>query len=396
VRATVPTVEVNTGIKFFDYQAVALNHGRCLPGPNQRLCLYYKTGAGKTITALALLYIWGHTEAVVITPPITYPQWERQAAIFGIKLHLMSHAKFRMPGTRLSRNVPIVADEMHLFGGHGGKGWKKLDKIGMHLQAPLIMASATPNYNDAERVYCIEHILDPIGTKGGFLAFVYQHCETEPNAFGEMPNVTGFLNYPDAAAYLADLPNVEYLPDDLVFAVQDLPIPEPVTIELDTFGYYEREHKIVASIIEEKHVRVFLTLVNDKGRVYDHVYEQVTDLIDKATTPVLIYCNHSTVAEALALTFDDHGVQHGLITGRTTPKKKAETFREFNFGRVPVLIGTASLATGSDGMDQVCDWLIILDDTEDDALRRQLIGRIMPRGENADASSKQVYRVIQQ
>jgi hypothetical protein len=396
MRATVETIEVNTGVTFFDYQAVAINHARCLPGPNQRLCLYYKTGAGKTITALALLYVWGYEEAVVITPPITFPQWERQAAIFGIKLHLLSHAKFRMPGTKLSRKVAVIADEMHLFGGHTGKGWMKLDRLAMHLQAPMILASATPNYNDAERVYCIEHILDPIGTKGGFIAFVYKNCETEANPFGEMPNVTGFLNYPDAAAYLADLPGVEYLPDDLVFTVQDLPIPEAVVPELDQYGYYEREHKIIGSIIEERHARVFLTLVNRNGEVYDHVYDKVKELIDKADTPVLIYCNHSTVADALSETLLRHGMEHGLITGRTTPKNKAEIFRRFLFGQVPVLVGTASLATGSDGMDQVCDWLIILDDTEDEALRRQLIGRIMPRGENADASKKNVYRVIWQ
>ena len=59
-----------------------------------------------------------------------------------------------------------------------------------------------------------------------------------------------------------------------------------------------------------------------------------------------------------------------------------------------VLVGTATLATGTDGMDKVCDQLIILDDTDDDALRRQLVGRIMPRGGDGDASSKSVYRFL--
>jgi hypothetical protein len=59
-----------------------------------------------------------------------------------------------------------------------------------------------------------------------------------------------------------------------------------------------------------------------------------------------------------------------------------------------VLVGTASLATGTDGLDKMCDSLIILDDTEDDSLRRQLVGRIMPRGEAADASKKQVHRLL--
>ena len=63
-------------------------------------------------------------------------------------------------------------------------------------------------------------------------------------------------------------------------------------------------------------------------------------------------------------------------------------------GVLDVLVGTASLATGTDGLDKVCNQLIILDDTDDDSLRRQLIGRIMPRGEGGDASVKQVHRLV--
>ena len=59
-----------------------------------------------------------------------------------------------------------------------------------------------------------------------------------------------------------------------------------------------------------------------------------------------------------------------------------------------MLIGTASLATGTDGLDKMCDTLIILDDTDDDSLRRQLIGRIMPRGADTDTSKKKVYRFV--
>jgi hypothetical protein len=52
------------------------------------------------------------------------------------------------------------------------------------------------------------------------------------------------------------------------------------------------------------------------------------------------------------------------------------------------------LATGTDGLDRVCDTLVILDDTDDDALRRQLIGRIMPRGDYVSIADKQVFRFV--
>ena len=89
----------------------------------------------------------------------------------------------------------MIADEFHLFGGQKGMGWKKMDSLARHLQAPLVLASATPNYNDAERCYCIQHVLDPLSCRGGYLQFIYQNCETEQNPFGMEPKVTGFLHY---------------------------------------------------------------------------------------------------------------------------------------------------------------------------------------------------------
>lgn len=81
-----------------------------------------------------------------------------------------------------------------------------------------------------------------------------------------------------------------------------------------------------------------------------------------------------------------------LVTGKTSLAEKNSAVEAFNRGDLKVLIGTSTLATGTDGMDKVCDHLIILDDTEDDAQRRQLIGRIMPRGASSDTSSKRVTR----
>jgi hypothetical protein len=298
-----------------------------------------------------------------------------------------------MKTTRLSRSKAIIADEMHMFGGHGGQGWKKLDQLARHLQAPMVLASATPNYNDADRVYCIQHILDPHGTKGGFLEFLYAHCTTEQNPFGMTPIVTGFQRYPDAAAYLADLPGVDYLPDDLVYKIEDLAIGEYVSAEFERYGYNRRSERIVASQIEERHARVNLSLIGDDGLLRPSVYQELAPII-RATVPVLVFAAHSTVADACARKLQQLGLSHALVTGATSTKQKAEILARFNRGGVDVLVGTASLATGTDGMDRVCDTLIILDDTDDDSLRRQLIGRIMPRGANADASKKQVFRLV--
>ena len=387
----------SAGVSFFDYQLEAFEKAAALPGPSQRVCLYYRTGAGKSLTSLVLVSLWGHDAALVIAPPSTHDSWIRQGQQLGVQVEAISHAKFRMKDYRLAKDRAVIADEMHLFGGHGGKGWKKLDRLAGGLQAPLVLASATPNYNDADRVYCIQHILDPRSVRGGFLEFLYAHCRTKQNPFGQTPLVDDehpFLHFKDAAEYLAALPNVYYLPDDLVYQIEDIELDATQAPAFDRFGYDARSHRVMASIIEKRHKRVLNTLVSDDRSLRDKPYDILTDLVGAATTPVLIYAMHSTVADALGLSLWRHGVKHAVVTGDTSARAKARYLDAFRAGELDVLVGTATLATGTDGLDKMCDCLIILDDTDDDAHRRQLVGRIMPRGADADATKKQVYRLV--
>jgi superfamily II DNA or RNA helicase len=120
----------------------------------------------------------------------------------------------------------------------------------------------------------------------------------------------------------------------------------------------------------------------------------MVDMVGEADTPVLIFAAHASVARALDLSLAKERLKVALVHGSTPTKKKTAYLEAFKDGVLDVLIGTASLATGPDGLDKVCDTLVILDDTDDDALRRQLIGRIMPRGEDTDATGKKVFRLL--
>lgn len=377
----------------FDHQENFLEAVPTLANP-ARACLYYKTGAGKSLTAMLGMKALGHLYVVVIAPPSTHPQWAALAKRLDMSVLCMSHAKFRMKDTLLSRKTPIIADEFHMFGGQLGQGWRKLDTLARHLQAPLFLLSATPNYNDAERVYCVQHILDPLSCRGGYLEFLYKHCETEHNPFSQTPNVIGFRNHTSAAEYLAALPHVFHLPDDLVYTITDIPYDEDISSELLDYGYNRRTDRMVASQIEMKHVIRFQGLVDEEGWLHKHVMDTIEDVL-KNNGRVLIYSDHATIAEATARAFYELGIEHAIVTGDTPKLKKATIIHEFLAGQHQVLIGTATLATGTDGMDRVCDTLLIIDDTEDDALRRQLVGRIMPRGDAdpADVARKKVIRL---
>ena len=375
----------------FDHQKNFLDDIENLASPT-RACLYFKTGAGKSLTAMLGMKAQGYTEVLVICPPATHLQWVALGWELDMKVEVMSHAKFRMKDTKLSRRTAIIADEFHLFGGQGGQGWRKLDALAKHLQAPLFLLSATPNYNDAERCYCIQHVLDPLSCRGGYLQFIYKNCETEQNPFGMEPKVTGFLKYPDAASFLADMPGVYYLADDLVVNIQDIPYKENLSDELVSYGYDSRQHKMVASIMEWRHTARWQGLVGQDGYLHPDVLTEVLRVLLHSKT-TLIYSNHATIAEVVARTLQRSHVGCQVVTGKATKSEKETALLRFGYGN-DVLIGTATLATGTDGMDRVCDTLLILDDTDDDALRRQLIGRIMPRGDFVSTATKKVFRLV--
>lgn len=383
------------GVDWFDYQLECFDYAKKMQS-KQRLCLYYRTGAGKTITSLAVMNLWGCNNLLVIAPPSTHTKWTEDAKKLGMNVDCISHAKFRQPDYKLERGQAVIADEFHLFGGHSGKGWKKFDTLARGLQGPLILMSATPNYNDADRVYCIQHVLDPHSVKGGFIEFLYKHCETEQDPFSMTPKVLGFRQFADAAEYLASLPDVLYLPDELVYTIDDFPMAEKIPPEMEVYGLDRRRGRIIASIIEAKHARIFHSLIEDDGTLHDDVFDFLVEVFAETETSVLIYCNHSTVAEAVANSVASVTESYGLITGKTHHKVKDMLLEQFRKGHLEVLIGTATLATGTDGLDQVCDELIIVDDTEDNSLRRQLIGRIMPRGTATSSSHKQVRRLVLQ
>lgn len=399
MSASMESYEFETAVPLHDFQRASVTKAESLGNTHKqpRLCLYYKTGAGKTRTSLACIKVMGYDEVLVVAPPTTHKHWEDTARDMGYtgQVQVMSHAKFRQRETKLSRTMPVIVDEFHMLGGYKAAGFKKLEKLAGGLNAPLVICSATPNYNDVERCYCIQRIIDRRATEGGYLSFIYRHCDTEVNPFGQVPRVTGFARYPDAASFLADLPNVEYIEDDLVYDIEDIPLELEVPAELITYGVDRRRQRMVASIIERKHTLIDHMLVEDNGHLVAEVYDQLADLVDQAPTPVLVFAVHTAVAHAAAKTLNNMGFKAEVVDGKMSKVAKNDTIGRFKAGATQVLIGTQTLATGTDGLDKMCDLLVILDDTEDNAMRRQLIGRIMPRGNaTAVAHTNRVVRFL--
>jgi hypothetical protein len=267
-----------------------------------RACLYFKTGSGKSLTAVLGMKALGYQRVLVIAPLSTHTAWKVLGEKEDVAIEVMSHAKFRMKGTKVEQHMPVIADEFHMFGGHKGQGWRKLDKVAKGLKAPMFLLSATPNYNDAERVYCVQHILSPHVTKGGYLQFLYRNCVTEQNPFGLEPKVLGFQDYDSAADFLSDLPRVWYLEDDLDYTIVDVVYLEDIDPALEELNYDRRKHRMMASDIEKRHTVRYQGLVDKYGLIHDRIMSSLMDKVGGSGGTVMIYCNHATVAYALGNT----------------------------------------------------------------------------------------------
>lgn len=381
------------GITWFDHQREAFVGEQHTDPVELRACLYFATGKGKTYTSIAMMVQAGINRLTVVAPPKTHAQWQYVAALAGVEIRTISHAKYRMPSTKFSRMEPFIIDEFHMLGGADGKGWKKLRTQSRHMLAPLIILSATPNYNDVERVYCVEYVLDPMG-KGDFISWLYNNCETEQNPFGIMPKVIGFRDGRPAKEHLAELPHVYYIEDPYEnFPIGDIKVDVDLPDEFVEYGMDRRRRRIIASQMEERAAARRYRYINDEGYLRDEVYAELENLVGQAQKPVLIYCARAEIARAGHLTAQASGVWSGLVVYEQNPARATETLTAFKRGKLDVLFGTATMSTGVDGLDKVCDMLILLDDTEDDSLRRQVIGRILPRGDDSDVSNKVVARI---
>lgn len=391
-----------------------------------RACLYYPTGKGKTQIMLTMMFALGYVEALVVAPPVTHNAWKLHAAALGLEVQTISHAKFRQKEYTVSRFRPIIVDEFHLLGGQTGMGWKKFDRMMGSMAAAVVIGSATPNYNDAERVYCVAHALDAVNNRGGFIGWLYSHCRTSQNPFGSTPNVEGFYNYQSAEHFLSSLPYVIYVPDEAPDILVEYPVhkvPEPY--EFEDLHINRAKARIMASIMEINLSTSLRQLVDEtKWELTEHFAEALgildgDQIFSKKVNTLIIFANRSTVAKAilarykegLELTREDNAARakmgfavnpddewywsHGYVDGNMTTDRKLEITEAFVRGEFRVLIGTASIATGADGMDKMCDSIIIADDTPDNSLRRQLVGRILPRGvvDPEDYKKKTAYRI---
>jgi hypothetical protein len=359
----------------------------------KRQMLFFPTGHGKTKTTLGILAAKDIKKVFVIAPNATHADWRRDAHALGMEVLIMTVQKFRQADTKIPREYEAWAvDEFHQLGGHDATGFGKFKRMMRTYTGEVIMSSATPNYNDPERVFCVLLIGDE-HPETNYLDWLWEYCICKTSPFKIMPDTFGYKDYESNIEFLLTRDWVSYIEDKAEWDERWVTLPETYDDLFERFNADTREEKIINSEMEKRHKRVRNLHTTEDGTIRLEILQIMLTEMNKFPRyqKWMIYCMHSSVSKALYRSLSNADNVF-YVDGDTTKKRLEEQKHGFINAERGFLIGTSSIATGMDGVDKTCHAMFILDDiVGDDALRRQLIGRILPRGAQ-DTSPRLVIR----
>ena len=123
---------------------------------------------------------------------------------------------------------------------------------------------------------------------------------------------------------------------------------------------------------------------------YLEVEQLLTEDKLKVITPylrkgVIIYSYYTTaIVKQIENYVKSLGFKCGTYTGEESTRLRSENIKAFKSGKLDVLIGSKPIGTGVDGLQEVCDRMIIITLPWTDSEYTQLKGRIFRQGSNFD------------
>lgn len=358
---------------------------------NKNSLMYFTMGKGKTLTAAQIIHnavtAGLVSRVIVIAPPSTHKQWGAILSKYmTYPLHIQSHqwvgkniSSFNMD---LSKTLLIV-DEVHQSANRGKTLTTAVSKLIRTCFASILM-SGTPFRNKEERLYVVhswlfEHI-------GSYERWLYLYCNTEPDRFAYYPKFLSF-KVGGIEDFLKDIDNgprkkIFIEKEDLVFKKTEINLPmENYNAKiLEDYSVYGNNRIQVVNSVRQKLAYLnylkyckYIDRGDDGEMVLSGPREDIIEVIQKykERNPI-VYCFSSKVSKMFSEKYSDASFQ---VDGKTPKKKKEEAIDSYkkNGG---VMFATDSISTGTDGLQDVTDLIIILDDTMDGTNREQLIGRI--------------------
>lgn len=358
---------------------------------NKNSLLYFTMGKGKTLTATQIAYnaqFYGLVDSlIIVAPPSTHKQWDDLLKKYlTIPVKIVSHQWLGKNESILSQNLSktlLIVDEVHQSANRGKTLTKMVSRL-IKATFGAILMSGTPFRNKEERLYVVHSWL--FENVGSYESWLFLHCNTEPDRFAYYPKflsfkvgeIEDFLNHIDSK----EIKKIFIEREDLVFKKTEitLPIINPDFETLNKYSVYGNDCFQVANSVRQKLAYLnylkycrYIDRDIDGEMVLDGPREDIIEIIRSySDRNPIVYCFSSKVSKMF---FEKYGKGSFQVDGKTPKKKKEETIALYK-KKNGIMFATDSISTGTDGLQEVTDLIIILDDTMDNTNREQLIGRI--------------------
>lgn len=361
--------------------------------------LYFTMGKGKTLTAAQIAVNAQADDLIgsvmIVAPPSTHKQWDTVLKKhLNVPYKIVSHQWLGKNEDFLDKNFRktlVVIDEVHQSANRGKVLTKLVSKLVKKCFAALLM-SGTPFRNKEERLYTVHDWL--FGDTGSYERWLHLYCDTEPDRFAYYPK---FLRF--KAGEIEDFLNdIDYLPLKRIFVEREalvykekvitLPITNPDYETLQTYSVYGSKglkpyitnwvqlsnsvRQKMAYLNYLKYCSYIQRSEDGEMRVYGTREDVMEIIYSNADRSPIVYCFSSKLSK---LYFEDYFGLCYQVDGKTTKKNKELAIDAYK-SKGGVMFATDSISTGTDGLQEVTNTIIILDDTMDGTNREQLIGRI--------------------
>ncbi len=376
-----------------DYQ---LRAAHALQQTGRLLCAD-ELGLGKTITALTALAATKAFPAVAIVPPHLCKQWERECKRFlpDVRVHIaktttphdldcdlliMSYYKAYGWKFHLRGKVQtIIFDEcQELRRGDSQKhtGCKMIAK-GAKFRLGL---SATPIYNYGGEFFNVFDVIAPdaLGKWGEFVQAwcidSYERRKTKlanPKAFGSYLREMGLMVRRTRAQVARELPG-------LVRATEYVEYDERVMKE-ESAGALELARKVMERQGSNFDVMRASAELSMKARQATGIAKApavaafIRMMVEESGEPVVVFAWHRAVYGYFKRVLDDLGL--AWHTGSESVNKKQKEIQRFMDGKAKVLIMSLRSGQGVDGLQQVCQRVVIAELDWSPGVIEQCIGR---------------------
>jgi hypothetical protein len=353
--------------------------------------MYFSMGKGKTLTAAQIIHdaeVYELIDSViVVAPPSTHKQWDDLLKKYvAIPFKIVSHQWLGKNEATIVKNLSktlVIVDEVHQSANRGKTLTKVVSKLISACYGAILM-SGTPFRNKEERLYVVHTWL--FEDVGSYERWLYLHCNTEPDRFAYYPKFLSFKvgEIEDFLKYIDDGENKRIFveKESLVFKRTEVNLPENNhdTEVLKKYSVYGFNRIQIANSVRQKLAYLnylkfckYIDRGDDGEMKLIGPREDISEVIrGYADRNPIVYCFSSKISK---LFFEEYGKNAFRVDGKTPKKKKEEIIARYKKEK-GVMFATDSISTGTDGLQEVTDLIIILDDTMDGTNREQLIGRI--------------------